>query len=238
MHNCDMCWCLLHYLARNLTSKRLNFSGVHSAYGAGQFLIHIWFQWNEFLFTLLDESSAANKRTSKRMKSELYMRKKIQCHTVDTYQAQSNSHFPNRMPVQNKHDSGRGLTEWWLCINHADKCMKKNDITHIKFAFVTEHESLYIWSTHSVTVLQSQRTQHNVNSFQCNVLIYRHEFVFDFCARACKIYVRYRTKEMIFRCMNKKESCNRPSHHKLQLRREWIRSFSIALLISFSNAIV
>lgn len=97
---------------------------------------------------------------------------------------------------------------------------------------------LYIWSTHSVTVLQSQRTQHNVNSFQCNVLIYRHEFVFDFCARACKIYVRYRTKEMIFRCMNKKESCNRPSHHKLQLRREWIRSFSIALLISFSNAIV
>lgn len=93
----------------------------------------------------------------------------FQCQTADTYQSQSNSHFPNRISVLNKHDS---CSDQMLCSQRTEimlKCIKKAILRTQSVS-----NGLRTWTVNRTSVCYSHRI-HNAIHFNLYMLIYRRE---------------------------------------------------------------
>lgn len=118
--------------------------------------------------------------------------------------SRSNLRSLNRISEQkDTHGSSCALSKWtykscWQII-HETAILRTST-----FAFRIENES-YLNCTHLVALQSHSVHKHNVNLFQCNVLIYRRT----------EWNSSYRTKGMIFCCLDaNKKTCDRPSHNK------------------------
>lgn len=145
--------------------------------GSIQFSVWSDFQWSDFYALAFDDSSFNTKDNAHKLYTCGWMKKKkkptttttFQCQTADTYQSQSNSHFPNRISVLNKHDS---CSDQMLCSQRTEimlKCIKKAILRTQSVS-----NGLRTWTVNRTSVCYSHRI-HNAIHFNLYMLIYRRE---------------------------------------------------------------